>query len=181
MPPPPGDLVGRYQITGTMDTDSCGPGFGANRSVRFDAELRRDDDTAFWIFGDLDPTTGTLDDNGAFLFQRQGGWTLVDAKPEIGYAGCRVGQLETIQGAVLRSALADDADAGAEDAGEGDASDDEIDIEIAQPALTGRNTIDIVPLTGDDCSPALSTQGGPFLALPCRVAYQLTGTLSDED
>jgi hypothetical protein len=41
--------------------------------------------------------------------------------------------------------------------------------------LTGSQSTDITPLTGSDCRPAVAALGGPFLALPCRVEYVLTG------
>ncbi len=159
-PPPPGELVGRYRITGTMATDSCGPGLGATRALTFTAELRDDEGVGYWLFGDQEATPGTLDSAGAFSFQQQGGWTLVNPVPERGYAGCRVAQVETIDGKIVIAGSAEDAD-----------------VTIAD--LSGAHTIDIVPLTGDDCSPALSTYGGPWLSLPCRVSYTLKGARLD--
>lgn len=153
-PPPPGELVGRYRVSGALEADSCGPGLGANRSIAFDVELREDDASGYWLFGDRAPSPGTLDDEGNFLFQQRGGWTLIDPRPELGYAGCHVTQLETIDGKIERDPLALTAD------------DD---------ALTGSNTIDVVPVRGDDCSPALASQGGPFFALPCRIEYEISG------
>lgn len=155
-PPPPGELVGRYRIDGTVRADSCGPGLGARRTIAFTVEVREDDGTGYWLFGDREPRPGRLDDDGNFSFEQRGGWTLVEPRPDVGYGGCRVAQLETIDGRLGR--LGAGADAG----------DDS--------ALSGTNTIDVVPLQGDDCSPALGAQGGPFLALPCRVQYELSGT-----
>lgn len=159
-PPPPGELVGRYRIIGTIATDTCGPGLGANRSIAFTAELRDDSGVGYWLFGDRKPTPGTIDADGNFLFQQQGGWTLVNPVPERGYAGCRVAQVETIDGKIAM-----------------DTVDVETDEEISD--LSGANTIDVVPLAGDDCTPALAVQGGPWLALPCRLAYTLKGARLD--
>jgi len=41
--------------------------------------------------------------------------------------------------------------------------------------MTGSQVTEIVPLTGSDCRPAVAALGGPFLSLPCRVEYVLTG------
>jgi hypothetical protein len=159
LPPPPGELVGHFRIAGTMGADSCGPGLGANHSITFEVEMRDDEGTGYWLYGDRKPSPGTLDGEGNFVFQRRGGWTLIEPRPDLGYGGCRVAQLETIDGHVTR-------DASGADAGDSD-------------ALTGSNTIDVVPVQGDDCSKALAAQGGPFLALPCRVQYALSGTRID--
>lgn len=163
-PPPPGELVGRYSVTGTVESDSCGPGLGANRAVAFTAELRDDSGTGYWIFADLRPTPGSLDEDGSFFFQQQAAWTLVSPRPGSSYTGCRVTQVETIDGKIAR----DDSDAG-------------VDNTAAGIGLTASNTIDLVPLAGDDCSPGLATQGGPLMALPCRVEYQLVGVPLDAE
>ena len=42
--------------------------------------------------------------------------------------------------------------------------------------MSGSQITEIVPLAGADCTPAVTALGGPFLALPCRVEYVLTGS-----
>ena len=49
----------------------------------------------------------------------------------------------------------------------------------AQPALlnlSGSQTTELDPRCGADCTPAGAALGGPFLSLPCRVEYVLTGS-----
>ena len=41
--------------------------------------------------------------------------------------------------------------------------------------ISGSQTTEIEPLAGADCTPAVAALGGPFLSLPCRVEYVLTG------
>ena len=43
-------------------------------------------------------------------------------------------------------------------------------------SMTGSQSTEIEPLSGADCTPAVAALGGPFLSLPCRVEYVLTGS-----
>jgi hypothetical protein len=102
-----------------------------------------------------------------------------------GYVGCSVTQRDIFTFVVETVDLGTGADAGVEDgdgedAGVADASTDEESEADAGPeptllTLTGSQTTEIVPLAGSDCTPAVAALGGPFLSLPCRVEYVLSG------
>jgi len=161
-PPPPGELVGQYKIVGSLASDTCGPGLGATQALSFDVQLRDDEGVGYWVFADREPAPGTLDATGKFSFEQRGGWTLVNPNPQLGYNGCRVAQIETIYGTV--------------DLPQGDAGVSDGGVSQALGGLIGSNTIDVIPIPGDDCTPALAAQGGPLTTLPCRVTYTITGT-----
>ena len=40
---------------------------------------------------------------------------------------------------------------------------------------TGRTAIRVVPSPGSDCTPSHAAAGGPFLALPCEIHWELEG------
>jgi hypothetical protein len=54
------------------------------------------------------------------------------------------------------------------------------DADASGSDLIGENEISIRIGAGSGCNRVLSAQGGPFLTLPCRAHYDLTGTLAGE-
>jgi hypothetical protein len=66
-------------------------------------------------------------------------------------------------------------DGGVDDAGVDEESGADAGVEPTLLTLTGSQTTEITPLTGSDCTPAVAALGGPFLSLPCRVEYVLSG------
>ena len=177
-PAPPGARVGMFDLSGSLEENTCGQGFAPAPSISFVAELRRDGDVGYWRMGGMGPrNAGPIDDDGSFRFRQQAqidGWP---ADPAQGILPCRFIQTETIEGQVELASMASDAgtvDAGTADAGTGDAG-----VAPAQ-VLTATNTIEIGVVPGFDCSLALVSAGagGQFASLPCRASYDLEGATS---
>lgn len=178
----PGERLGTFAITGTLQDNACGDGFQPDLMLAFNAELRRTDSVAYWKMGEAPATSGTIDANGNFRFRSQ---SLIEAWPQNaaeGVVGCRFVQTETISGRVTALVLSEtdagdagqpsDAfshDAGRADSGARDAGP------VGTMELSATNTVDIAPSPGSDCTPALTFAGGPFAALPCRVSFVLDG------
>jgi hypothetical protein len=196
MPEPPGELVGAYRIEGTLLENTCGStAVPAADPLRFDVELRSDGDTGLWVRVPP-PRSGRLDDDGAFRFELQSSFatrsepnepaeTLTEMQIEAladpdGYQRldqpaaqrCRLLVTELIHGTVLHDGRNDDGATPFRD--EPDAPADDADDEVD---LVGENEISIRAAPGTDCSLVLEAQGGPFLALPCRIDYALEGQL----
>lgn len=189
MPEPVGELVGAYRIEGALIENSCGSAaVPAADPLRFDVELRDDDGIGLWLRVPP-PRSGRLDDDGEFRFEVQATYaassepneppeTLTEMQIEAladpsGYEQldrppaqrCGLMVTELIQGTVLHDSRDD-----GEPSFRPEDEDDVVD-------LVGQNEISIRGVPGTDCSPALATQGGPFLALPCRIDYELEGQL----
>jgi hypothetical protein len=102
-----------------------------------------------------------------------------------GYVGCSVTQRDVFTFVVETVEPGTEADGGVADGGvqDGGVADGGVDEESGADAgveptfltLSGSQTTEIVPLTGSDCTPAVAALGGPFLSLPCRVEYVLSG------
>ncbi len=95
--------------------------------------------------------------NGEYRFRGSSEAQILNADPSLDYPGCRV-RLDD----ELRFTLeGDESDAGA-DGGAG-------------LVLTGRQSTVVSVVAGSNCAPALNSNGGNFLALPCEFAYDLEG------
>ncbi len=107
-----------------------------------------------------------------------------------GYVGCSVTQRDVFTFEVdvpeietaVDAGVGDDGgvadDAGVEADGGVDAGVDggvDAGIDPTLTLLSGTQSTEIIPLAGSDCTPAVAAVGGPFLSLPCRVEYVLTG------
>jgi hypothetical protein len=129
-----------------------------------------------------------VENDGEFTFQVSQSWMVVQPDRIRGYVGCSVTQRDVFTFVVepVEVEVDFEADAGVDDAGVGDGGVDDAGVDGESSAdggieptlltLTGSQTTEIVPLTGSDCLPAVAAHNGPFLSLPCRVAYVLSGT-----
>lgn len=192
VPERPGELVGRYDVMGALMRNECGStALPANDPLSFEVEIRDDQGTGIWYLAEPPSISGSLDAEGAFHFQNNqqtevvapGTRTVVDPedpndflRPEpdihVNVAGCQMGILETIDGALRRDARGDggiDAPS-VDDSGDGEVLAD----------LSATNTIEVSIVAGSDCKASLAANGGPFLQLPCIAEYQLTGTLLEQ-
>ncbi len=155
---PPGESLGSYQWTGDLMENSCGfEAFTAIDPFVFRSELREEGDRVFWR-----QTTGqTIEgvaEEGGYAFQYQSQVLLYDAiEGERG--ACAVTQIERIN---VEPTQETDEGTPVHDA-------------------LGTSEVVLSPIPGSDCSLALLTFGGPFLELPCRVEYELTGDLDDDE
>lgn len=163
---PPGEPVGAFDATGLMVEQSCGAAIPAPDPLDLTFELRAESGgRAYWRRQGGSMFAGLYNDQ-EYTFTVSQSWMVIEPDRFRGFIGCSVTQKDTFTFIVEREdAIGDEAESGA-DAG-------------AQPALlslTGSQTTEIEPLAGADCTPAVAALGGPFLSLPCRVEYVLTGS-----
>jgi hypothetical protein len=183
----PGDLVGRYDVTGALTRNDCGSSaLPAEDPLLFEVEIRDNGGEGLWFLGSPNAISGTLELGGVFRFQHDqlvevvapGTRTVVDPQdpndfldPEpdikVNAAGCQMRVVETVDGALHRDSRGD--------AGVGEPIGDEVAAD-----LIGTNQIEVAVVAGSDCSASMSSNGGPFLELPCVAEYALTGTLLAE-
>ena len=192
---PPGQAIGTFKAVGFMVEQSCGAAIPAPDPLDLDFELRSEfNGRAYWrrLGGSM---FAGVERDGEYTFQVSQSWMVIEPDRFRGFVGCSVTQrdvftflVETVEvdietdGGVADGGVADGgvADGGVADGGTEDAGTDEDSEPDAGPApilltLTGSQTTEITPLTGSDCTPAVAALGGPFLSLPCRVEYVLSG------
>jgi len=179
---PPGEVVGSFEAEGLIVEQSCGAAIPSPDPLELSFELRSESNgRAYWRRQGGSMFAGTEKD-GQYTFQVSQSWMVIDPDRFHGYAGCSVTQRDVFTFVVDAPEAASEGDAGVEDAGMSveDAGVEEepgsdAGIDPALVTLTGSQTTEITPLTGSDCTPAVAALGGPFLALPCRIEYVLTG------
>ncbi|MBW2586043.1 MAG: hypothetical protein JRD92_03755 [Deltaproteobacteria bacterium] len=187
---PPGEPVGTFKAVGFMVEQSCGAAVPAPDPLDLDFELRSESNgRAYWrkLGGAM---FAGLEKDGEFTFQVSQSWMVLQPDRFRGYVGCSVTQrdvftfvVETVEpsteadGGVADGGVEDGgvADGGVADGGVDEESGADAGIEPTLLTLSGSQTTEIVPLTGSDCTPAVAALGGPFLSLPCRVEYVLSG------
>ena len=182
---PPGEAIGTFNAVGFMVEQSCGAAIPAPDPLDLDFELRSEfNGRAYWrLFGGS--MFAGVEQDGEYTFQVSQSWMVVQPDRFRGYVGCSVTQRDVFTFVVEAVELGTETDGGVEDGGveDGGAEDAGTDEESEADAgpeptlltLTGSQTTEIVPLTGSDCTPAVAALGGPFLSLPCRVEYVLSG------
>jgi hypothetical protein len=154
-----------------MVEQSCGSAVPAPDPLELTFDLRSEPPGRAYYLRRNGPLFAGVEKDGEYQFKVSQSWTVIEPDRFRGYPGCSVTQQDVFSFEV------DTVDAGMEgDAGVGDSSDADAGGDPALMTLSGSQTTDIVPLTGSDCTPAVAAAGGPFLALPCRVEYVLTGS-----
>ncbi len=182
---PPGEPVGTFNAVGFMVEQSCGAAIPAPDPLDLNFELRRESNgRAYWQQLGGGAFAG-VEKDGQYTFQVSRSWMVVEPDRFRSYVGCSVTQRDVFTFLVEAVEVDLERDAGVADAGVGDAgvggagvdADGGTDAGVNPTlfTLTGSQTTEIVPLTGSDCTPAVAALGGPFLALPCRIEYVLTG------
>ena len=165
---PPGEPVGSFEATGLMVEQSCGAAIPAPDPLDLTFDLRAEaGGRAYWRRHGGQMFAGVHKD-GEYTFTVSQSWMVVEPDRFRGYVGCSVTQRDTftfVVDEVETRAEEEEAMLGA-DAG----------VEPALLTLSGSQTTEIAPLSGADCTPAVAALGGPFLSLPCRVEYVLTGS-----
>jgi hypothetical protein len=150
---PPGEPVGVFEATGHMIEQSCGAAVPAPDPLDIEFDLRREDGgRAYWRQSG-GPIYAGIYDGDAYTFSQSQTWTVIEPDRFRGYAGCSVTQRDVFQ-FVLDQTMG---------------SETVFD-------MNGSQLTEVVPLAGSDCTPAVAALGGPFLALPCRIEYVLTGS-----
>lgn len=168
----PGEVIGQFEAVGLMVEQSCGAGVPAQDPLELSFELRLEENgRAYYRLPTGTAFAGT-GSNGEYTFQVSQSWMVIEPDQFRGFAGCSVTQRDIFTFIIDEPEVDPGVDAGvpAEDA---DGEPAMIDPTLVK--LTGSQSTDVTPLTGSDCRPAVAAVGGPFLALPCRVEYVLTG------
>jgi len=163
---PPGEPVGTFEAVGLMVEQSCGSAIPASDPLELDFALRAEPGgRAYWLRPGGPLFIGVRRD-AEFTFQVSQSWMVIEPDRFRGYVGCSVTQRDVFTFVVEEVANPTDDVLPGADAG----------VVPETLTLTGSQSTEIVPLSGSDCTPAVAASGGPFLALPCRVEYVLTGT-----
>lgn len=122
----PGTSAGSFTVTESIRANACAPGFAPRDTFQYVAELRLQDQVAYWhtegspvVSGSFSPT------DGHFHFSVQ---TTVTgyAGDDAGMPGCVFTQTETIDGTLSTVSIADSGVAG-DDAGSADAGTESAD------------------------------------------------------
>jgi len=156
-------------VTGSLVANSCGStAFNAVNPLSFVVELRSEDHgPAYWRRPNAAIVNGshTGDD---YRFRTELAVQLYPADVNTQTPGCTLAQIETIQ-VTAKSAEGDGGVPNDLGTAMGDAG------VPASSAFRGTSVIELVPTAGSNCLGAVAIGGGPFLALPCRVEYDLSG------
>ncbi|MBI2896860.1 MAG: hypothetical protein HYY06_25100 [Deltaproteobacteria bacterium] len=113
----PGEPVGTYSVTASLDESTCGPGVEGPEARDFEVELRRDGEVGYWIRPDGVLWMGTIDDQGTYRFRIEQTIQVRAGNEQV--APCVMEQVDEISGAAAGSfsgteALAIAASAGAD-------------------------------------------------------------------
>ena len=179
-----GELVGTYAISGALEENTCGQGaLPTQNPLEFNVSIRDDNGTGTWTLEKQAARSGTLQVNGEFRFESEfalavgqqaqprkilepGDFLSGDPDLDLKKTNCTLVTKESMVGKLHRNLQSFDG-------GTGDAGMETAD-------LTGKNTIEVQPAAGSDCSFQLASQGGTYLALPCSAHYTIEGTLQAE-
>jgi hypothetical protein len=149
----PGTPLGTYNVTGTLDTNTCGAGLGAPSPWAFTAQMSEDGTTLYW------ESSGESELSSTMSSATQVSITSVETANVDGTDAGVQGPCD------LQSTTALDLTLSAG----------------AHPAtFTGTVTYSFATATGvsstTNCTDQLSASGGSYDTLPCTVSYSLAGT-----
>ena len=162
----PGELVGEFEVEGSLIEQSCGAAVPAADPIEVDFALSVEDSgRAYYQLSSGATFVGT-ESGDEYLFQTSQSWMVLEPDPLRGFAGCSVTQRDVFTFVVEQN----------EPDTENDADDDTDEGDPTMLRVSGSQTTEITPLTGSDCGPAVVSGGGNFAALPCRTEYVINGT-----
>ena len=165
---PPGEPVGVFDASGLMVEQSCGSAIPAPDPLVLQFDLRSEEGgRAYWRTPG-GPIYAGISDGDTYTFTVSQSWTVIEPDRFRGYVGCSVTQRDVFTFEVGDVETTDDG--GKTESG----TDGGVDPSLL--TLSGSQSTDISPLSGADCTPAVAALGGPFLSLPCRIEYVLTGS-----
>lgn len=186
---PPGEPVGVFEASGLMVEQSCGAAIPAPDPIDLNFQLRSEPGGRAYWQRPGGPLYAGVEKDGRYTFTVSQSWTVIQPDRFRGYVGCSVTQRDIFTFVVEDVEDVDDEDdedgeggQGGEGGGggQGGEADEEsgadAGVEPTLLTMSGSQATEIEPLAGADCTPAVASVGGPFLSLPCRVAYVLTGT-----
>jgi len=150
----PGDMLGTYQVTGSLEQSSCGDGaLGSTSSWDFEIKLSRFENDVYWLNGQEALVGDIANDGRTFSITTDVDVTVSD--PMGAKRGC----------AVVRH---DDA--------EGQLSATGTDVK----SFDGTLSFSFGAVSGSDCSSWVGTAGA-VETLPCSMSYDITGERSAEN
>jgi hypothetical protein len=162
-PHDPGEPVGIYHLSATVDTSStCAEAVAAApKPWNFDVTLRRDGQTGYWIVNGQ-PLGGTMSDKGALEFSASFPTKVHDVDKRLGVGACTIVRTDSFSGAL----------AGPPTTANGVAS------------FTGTLRYSYAVEAGSDCrdvvGPVAEERPSPlFAVLPCDVHFAVTATKFD--
>jgi hypothetical protein len=154
--------LGVIHVEEVLVEDTCGPGFQApGPSLAYDVELRRTGTTLMWA-GPGAPVQGTCDDSGRFCFELTNTWHVRDPDPWLEDPGCDMFRVERLCGSLEMSEDATDA-----------GSKEQV------TAVTATHESFVSSAAGSYCPELIGVQPGQFMAIPCQVAYEITGAAAE--
>jgi hypothetical protein len=145
-------MLGTYGVTGTLETNTCGPGLGAPSPWSFSAEMSEDGTTLYWSWMDGSPPLYNV------VNAQQVTLTATDTANVDGTADGGLGPCTMVRDDTLQITL-----------GSGS----------PPPAFTGSLTYTFSAASGADCTDQLGVTGGSYDTLPCSLGYTLSGTRPD--
>ena len=163
----PGEVIGEFEAQGLMVQQSCGGAVPAQDPIDLEFELRLENESrAFYRLVGGNVFAGTVS-GSEYTCQASQTWTVLEPDARAGFAGCSVTQRDTFSFVLEEPEPTSESDA-----------EKQSDGETEEPGMTlvGLQATDIEPLAGSDCRPAVASFGGPFLSLPCRIEYVLSGS-----
>jgi hypothetical protein len=151
----PGEPLGTFHVSATLQATSCGATTAAPASTddvawappswAFDIRLAQDGSTLYWIQGDV-PVSGNIDPTHRATLSTSAIHVLVPPNTP-GQAACAMER------------------------------NDAVDLTLAGSPIThlsGALRYAYTPTSDSDCSAMLAAAGGSFQALPCQVVYAIT-------
>jgi hypothetical protein len=150
----PGELLGTYEVDGTLTTSTCGTGaLGSSDHWGFDVKLSRFHEDLYWVNG-REVIPGSIAPDGvSFTFTTRVEGEVVPAGR--GRAACILSRADSATGRLSSKTL---------------------EVETFDASLTfGYSAVE-----GSNCETWIGSPEG-VAALPCSIAYALTGTRLPDD
>lgn len=151
--PLPGTPLGTYNVTGALQSNTCGAGLGAPNPWNFSVQMSEDAATFYWEMSGGSQVSGTVSSTTQVSIT-----SILTANVDAPDAGLE-GPCNLQSTTVINLALA-----------------------TSSPPATFTGTISytFAAATGvsstNDCTDQLSASGGTYDTLPCTAAYSLSGT-----
>lgn len=142
----PGDALGTFRVDGTLTANNCSAAGEVPNPWSFQVDLGRDPGVLYWIQGGA-PVSGLIDQNGHATMSVVGTTEVRAATPKA--AGCTIARTDAFDGTIAPTG--------------------------AVTSFTGKLSYSYAVVDGD-CQDQIAENGGGFVALPCTIAYDVTGT-----
>jgi hypothetical protein len=145
----PGETLGMYAVKGTLETNTCGPDIGAPNPWQFDILLSQTGTTLYWSWEDGSPLlSGPLSGDRATI------------------TGHQVQNVDTRDGGIMGPCDLE--------------RDDDLMLTFASgtppPSFGGTVSYAFSVQEGSTCTDQLSSKGGMYSQLPCRLSYSVTAS-----